>query len=184
MQPGQPEVDDHGLIPTVDASDQHVAGLEITMDEPLVVGGCEPAGDLCAKLDRVGDRQGAPGCDPILQPRPLDELHDEVEFTVVVSEVDDANDVWMVDATRETGFAPKPMDGVVAVCDGRVQHLEGDGPVDAELGRTIDDAVASATDGRVDPKPPIDDRSNVEHAAPTALRVARSLEPEAASVAA
>ena len=73
-RPSQAEIDDHGTS----VAQQHVAGLQIEMDEPASVQVCERPCDLFTDGDHVGQLERAVLDDQRLQRRSFDVLEDEM----------------------------------------------------------------------------------------------------------
>ena len=74
---------------------EQVLGLEVPVDDALVVGGGEAEQDLDAVVDGLPHRQGAGG-EPIAERLALEQLRHDVGCTVRLSDVVDDDDVGMV----------------------------------------------------------------------------------------
>ena len=75
---------------------------------------------------------------------PLDELHAEVALAVVLADLVDRDDARVVEQRDGLGLVLEPPQlGVVGQHAG-LDHLEGDGPVEADLPGLVDDAHAAA----------------------------------------
>ena len=75
LELGEAEVEDlHAAVP----GDEDVLGLEIAVDDAVVVGGRQAVGDLHRVLERLARGQG-PVVEPLAQRLALEQLRDEVE---------------------------------------------------------------------------------------------------------
>jgi hypothetical protein len=72
-----------------------VCGLEIAVDDALLVRGVERVGDLPRKRERFAQQDGA-GCEPIGECRAMDQLQDERPARTGVFDPVDRGDVWMI----------------------------------------------------------------------------------------
>ena len=102
-----------------------VRGLQIAMDDPLLVRRLERLGDLLRDRQRLVERNRAPR-DPLREILALDEFHDERLHAVGVLQAVDRRDVRMVQRGEDFGFALKPRQPVGVACQRRGQDLERD----------------------------------------------------------
>ena len=86
----QPEVEhlDGAVRPDLD-----VGGLQIAMDDPLLVRRFERVGDLPGDRQRFVERERA-ACDPVGERRPLDQLEDQRVDAVRLFEAVDRSRCW------------------------------------------------------------------------------------------
>ena len=102
-------------------------------------------GDFGEQLGGLARRQRAVG-EPLGQRRALDVLHGEIRLAVVLADLVDGDDVGMHEPGGGLGFGPETRPvrfaGQVAAED----HLERDGPIEAELPGSPDDAHAAAAE--------------------------------------
>jgi len=107
------------------AGDHHVAGLQIAMDDALLMRGLERLGHLARDVQCFGERHGS-----ALQPRgqrlPVDELHDQGSARGRVFETVDLRDVSVIQRREELRLARKPRDAVRVGCERLRQQLERD----------------------------------------------------------
>ena len=96
------------------ACEEHVLGLQIAVDDPLLVRCGEAVGDLDADLDRLARRHGA-GCETLSKRFSFEQLRDRIRGAVVGADVVNRQDVRMrqrgdrllrVRTARRSGSAP------------------------------------------------------------------------------
>jgi hypothetical protein len=92
---------------------QDVLRLDVTMNDPLLVGVAQRQ----AQLRRHGDRLGQVGRRPAEERLAVDQLHDDVGLAVDFAGVVDGHDVGMVEAGRQAGLVQQPL----AVIGGQVR---------------------------------------------------------------
>src|SRR5687768_17765099 len=93
------------------------------------------------RLEQIG--QAAPG----------HVVHYEVRLTLVVSDVHDAHDVWMVDARRDARFLEQHLTGFAAAAEMRAQHLDGEQATKAAVAGDageVNGSHAAASEARQD----------------------------------
>ena len=73
-----------------------------------------------------------------------DQLHGEVALAVVLADLVDRHDAGVVEQGDGLGLVLEPAQLVVAGQDAGPDHLEGHGPVEADLAGLVDDAHAAA----------------------------------------
>ncbi len=117
---GQAKVDDGGLAPSVD---EDVVGLEIAMDDALVVGGGDGVDDLQEKGEAVAPVLVAPGGAEVDAIGPL---HDEVGDVALDGDIEHLAEVAVVEAAHGAGL----VDQAVVQAEGGVEA--GGGVADAE----------------------------------------------------
>jgi hypothetical protein len=145
---GQPEV---GQVDVLARAEQDVGGLDVAVDEPGGVGGVQRGADL------LDDPHGALGREAAFAPHqrsqviPGDVAHSDVRDPVLVARVEDRDDVRVVDGRRELGFPEEALARRSVFGESRRDDLEGDRPVERQLGRAVDDAHPSPSRDRVDP---------------------------------
>ena len=133
-------------------SDQDVLGLDVAMDQPGPVRGVERIGDLSEQA------HGAPGVervveDQLLERGPRDQAHGQEQAVVALAGLVDRNDVLVVERRLDLPFAleASPEPGVVAEVRG--QQLEGDHPLQGQLGGLVDRPHATLSEYPVDAIP-------------------------------
>ena len=112
-EPREPEVGDpHRAV----ALDQHVARLEVAVDEAGGVRGREPAPGLQEQAT-IASRVGLLRVEPVVERRAVDVLHDDVELAVVDADVVDRRprsggasraSAWASRRSRSCSAAPPP----------------------------------------------------------------------------
>ena len=103
-QLGEAEVED--LHPAV-AGDEDVLGLQVAVDDALVVRGGEAAGDLDGVVDGLARRQRR-GADARAQRLAFEQLRDDVGRAVVAADVVDGEDVRMIERAGRACFLLEP----------------------------------------------------------------------------
>jgi hypothetical protein len=138
--PGQPEVADVGLAVVID---QDVGRLEVAVEDAALMRVVHRLGGLGHQPCR-GARVGGVVGQPLLEARPADELHGEVAPPVVLADLEDRHDVRVVQQRDRLGLVLEPSQFVIAGQDVGPEHLEGDGPIEADLAGAVDDPHAAA----------------------------------------
>ncbi len=125
--PRQAEVED--LDATV-LRDEDVVRLEVPMDDPLVVGGREAAGDLQRIFDGLARGERSSG-QARAERLAIEQLHDRVCGLALLPEVVDGQDVWMGERGHGLGLALEAREGLGIVREVGREHLDGN--LSAEL---------------------------------------------------
>ena len=120
-QRGDPEIDqvDRPVI-----VDQDVAGLDIAMDDPVVVRDGERVGDDAGDRDRLARGQRTAG-DAFVERPALDEVHDQRRRVRVLDQLARPDDRRVVHRAHGDRFAFQPGPGRRIGDDVRVQSLDG-----------------------------------------------------------
>jgi hypothetical protein len=156
LREGEAEVDDADAAVVVD---EHVVGLEVAVDEAVLVGG----GEALAGLAEHGeDLAPGPGFEvqPDRERDALDELHGDEDVVLVGADVVDRDDVGVREAGHRLGLAQEASAGDVLAlaAEVRVEQLDGDLAVELGVPRGVDDAHAAGADQAQDVEPPDLDR--------------------------
>jgi len=120
------------------------SGLEVAMDDALVVGFFEGLCDLQGDGGgfRRGQRTGAQfGCEGFAS----DQLHDDVVGAIVLDDVVDGSDVGMIKAGEHAGFAAEAVSRIFVGEDAGREHLDGDVTLEFFVARAIDDTHAACS---------------------------------------
>ncbi len=147
-QPGDPEVGDHRA--TI-GRQQDVARLDVAMDDAADVGDREAACDI------ETDPGGLPWCESAAaleaggEVLALDELHDEVWLVTVGAGVQARDDVGVAQHRRGEGLAAEPLGEIRVATDLGPKELDGDGAVQAKVGRAMDRGHPATPDDRSQP---------------------------------
>ena len=80
--------------------DEHVARLQVAVDDPVRVSGRDRARDLQAHTQHEFDRQRAMAFDAVVQILAAQTLHDHEADTVLFDPVEDIDDAGVADARR------------------------------------------------------------------------------------
>ena len=137
---GQAEVGDVRVTLLVD---QDVRRLQVAMEDAAHVGVLDGFG----RLDHQGHGRAeiVPERGELIgEVAPLDELHAEIALAVVLADFVNRDDAGVVEQRDGLGLVLEPAQvGVVGQHAG-LDHLEGDGSVEADLPGLVDDAHAAA----------------------------------------
>jgi hypothetical protein len=153
----EPEVDELGRVGKrhVDGRRRHrleqdVLGLDVAVDDLELVGVRECLRRRAHEPQRRRGRERAVLADPVLEARPVDELHDQVALARVRRAGEVAgDDVGVLDAGEDLGLALEALrERRTAEFDR--QELHGDAPVEEVLAAGVDDTHAAARDLVVD----------------------------------
>ena len=122
-----------------------VRGLQIAVDDPLLVRGFERLGNLLRDRQCLVERDRA-ACDPLRQVVALDQLHDEgVNVTRLFESVNDG-DVGMVQRRQGPGFTLEAREPLGVVRERLGQDLDRDIAVQRRITRLIHLAHAALAD--------------------------------------
>ena len=129
VKPGEPQI---GELDAAVLGEDHVLGLDVAVDQPLLGG----------VLERLGDRQRDPEgfflledlvlVEVILDRGPFDVFHDEVIVAVDLAGVDGVDHVIVRELGGDHGLALEPLDEFFVLGQRVEQDLDGDDPVDAK----------------------------------------------------
>ncbi len=118
---GQAEVEDLH-VPVL--GDLDVGGLQVAVDDALLVGDLEGLGDLAADASGVGDGDRPLG-DALGEVLALGDLHDQEALSVDVLEAVDAGDVGVGEGGEDPGLALETLQPLGVLGEGVGQDLEG-----------------------------------------------------------
>jgi len=93
LQLGKPEVED---LDAPVSREEHIFGLEVTVDDALVVCRGQAIGDGARVLDRFA-RGEPPSFDHLPKRLAIEQLHDGVGDSFLGAEIVDREDIWMVE---------------------------------------------------------------------------------------
>jgi hypothetical protein len=146
-QLGDPEVEqldlDSAVVPGLAQPQPDVVGLEIAVDEALVVRRLERAQRLVEDRKRLGPGQRA-AADPRRQRLALEVLHHEEHAAVrIAAEVVDVDDVLVPDRVDRARLLVEPLDDLLGPAQLRLQDLDRRGPADLGVLGGVDHAHAA-----------------------------------------
>ncbi len=131
--------------------DEDVRGLDVAMDEALLVRGVERFRDLGEDVER------APGLErPFLgheagEVRALDVAHGEIKEPVLIARLVDRDHVRVVEGGGDPRLAQEALAEALVLGELGRDHLEGDLAPESRFLGTVDRTHASAADERLDP---------------------------------
>ena len=134
-----------GHLGTSQRVEQDIRRLQIAVDHTFVVRIFDRIGHLADQLGRLAWRQRAVR-DLRRQACPLHEPHAEEVLTVVLADLVDRHDAGMIEIGSGFGFQVEALDLVFARELPGQDHLERDGPVEADLPRPVYHPHAAAGD--------------------------------------
>ena len=117
--------------------EKDVLGLDVPVHHPLVVRVLQRLADPRHDRQRFGRGEVA-ARHRLPQRDALDELHHEVVEALAVAEVIDADDVRVIQPRHRPRLAGEALRERRVVLQVRVQHLDGDGPVERPVARPVD----------------------------------------------
>jgi hypothetical protein len=89
------------VVTLTSPSQQYVSGLDVSVDEPLLVGRVERGGDLKDDSDRALRLKMPGGSNQLLEIRAFDVTHDELCKIIRLAGGVDGNDVGMFERSSE-----------------------------------------------------------------------------------
>ena len=129
--------------------EKNIAGLEIAMRDSLTVRLIERVGDLNRVLECLIERKCT-----FLQSRrerlPLQVLHDEVVDAILLADIVECADVWMIQRRDGTSFPLESLAQIRIGRDMRGQNLDRDCAIEARVARFVDFAHPAGPEWRLD----------------------------------
>ena len=145
-QLGEPEVGD---LRVSRFREQHVLGLQVAVNDPLLVRRGEARGDLPGQVQRSAEGQGAAG--ELLPKAPsLDDLGDEVEGLALVPDVEDGDDVRIGQRGGGPRLPLEPRDALGMAGEGLGKDLDRDRSPEPRVPRAVDLAHPARAERRKD----------------------------------
>ena len=135
--------------------DEDVLGLDVAVDDVAIVRRLERAGDLDRVGDRLVDGQPAHAADAVLERLALDVLEDDVGAAVLLTGVDDADDVRVRELRDGAGLATEALELVGVRGDLAVHELDRDAALQHGVEGPIDRRHPAGPDLGVQPVPAI-----------------------------
>ncbi len=123
----------------------HVRGLEIAVNDALLVRRLERLGDLPRNRQRLVERK-RPLHDAVRERRALDELHHQRGHAARFLEAVDVGDVWMVQRSQRPGLALQPRQTLRIRRHAGGQHLDCHVAIEAGVAGAIDLTHAAGAD--------------------------------------
>ncbi len=129
------EIGNANLTPAVK---HDVGGLEIAVEDALVMGGGEAGAQLAGDLDRLVARQAADAAEQGGEVFTVDEFHGDKLLALHLADVEDPADVGMGDLARKADLVVKTLKPGGIVFEGFGQEFQGDGLVEREVVGAVD----------------------------------------------
>jgi hypothetical protein len=133
---GDTEVEDLDDLVFPDLRDEHVARLEIAMDDSRTVREREAFGDLVHDHGELCNRQAADADQTIAETFTVEQLHDHVGRPFLDPEVEDLNDVWASQVRGGFRLALEPRPRGSRFSHARGDEFHGHGRVEQEVTRS------------------------------------------------
>ena len=147
---GETEVAQIGALTRVSRQDEHIAGLDVTVDEAERVRRVESAGNLPDQLDRPLGHQRTLALENGSQVQPVDEAHREVERPAVGADGESRDDMRLVEPGGDLRFAEESLAEARILREFGDQYFERDLPPLGIL-REVDGACRTASEQARDP---------------------------------
>jgi hypothetical protein len=125
---GKPEVEELGTA----FREHDVVRFEVAVDDPLIVCRLESRRDLGSDFEDLFDREGALA-DSVAQGIALDQFHDKVVDFVLVADVKEGADIWVVERRDGPSLTLESPQELLIVGKARRQHLDGDLSIEAVI---------------------------------------------------
>ena len=139
---GQTEVGDAHLTQGVQ---EDVGGLDVAVEDALVMGVLQGIADLLDDLDRLaGGERGV--ADEFLEVGAVHELHEEVEQVIPLAEVEDGDDVGMLEPCQGLRFTLEAQGEVGVMLRGAGEDLERHIAIEPGLPGVIHGTHASSSE--------------------------------------
>ena len=130
---GEAEVQD---LDAAVLGDEEVLGLQISMDDPLLVRRSEAVGDLDRVVDRLALGQSASG-KPRAQRLALEQLRDDIGLALEGADVVDRQDVGVVQGPGRLRLLLEAAQPLRIARERRRQHLDRDVPLESLVARPV-----------------------------------------------
>jgi hypothetical protein len=162
------EVEDlGGLAAFVVGYEHDVGGLEVSVNDPVLVHDAQPAQDVLRDAHGFDWREGAAQVDAIEQRDASQELHrEEVRvrraFVFDATVVEDRHQVAVVDLRRQARFEEEPLAKALVSAAGQAQDLERDLAAEGELFGAVHHAHPSFAEDLDEPIATVDDTADGE----------------------
>ncbi len=118
--------------------DQDVLGLDVAVNDPLVVGVLEREGDLPDHAEGDGQVRRPLAREVVAEVPPLDVFEDHVSLAVVLAELVDVDDVRVVQFRDGLGLGLEPLQGGGVGRELVAEQLQRDFPLERELAGEVD----------------------------------------------
>ena len=147
---GQAEVREVAVLLAGGDCDQDVRGLDVAVDEALLVRRVERIGDLGEELDRASRLEGALLGEDLREVAALDVAHGEEEDAVLLARLEDRDDVRVVEGGGDLRLPQEALPETLVLRELGGDHLERDLAAEPGFLGAVDRAHAAAADERLD----------------------------------
>ncbi len=137
---GQAEIQDLRVLAL---GHKNIRRLNVAMDDSLGVGRVERVGDLDAQRKQRVQFHGTVA-DDVFQRRAVEVLHDDEGLAVLLANVVDGADIWMVERRCGPGLAAEALERLPVLGHILRKELQGDEAVKAGVLSLVDDSHATA----------------------------------------
>ena len=140
-RPCNAEVHDHCSEPVSAADKHHVAGLEVTVNQPLGMDRAQPGRQLLQHRDGLGHAEGTGSGEVLRKCLAFEIFHaDEGKPLAleVLMQLVDSTDVWMGNPSGRQDFAPEPVHGHRIGDECRADGFHCDVGLEHEVARLVD----------------------------------------------
>ncbi len=146
----QAEVGEIAMLATAGPGDEHVAGLDVAMDQPLLVGCVECARRLFRECDHALRVERALLGDEPCEVRAFHVAHREEEHSFGLARLEDRDDVRVVERGGDPRLAQEALPEALVVRELGRENLERNGAAEVDVPGAIDGTHAAAAEQDVD----------------------------------
>ena len=126
--------------------DQNIAGLDITVDDALLMRVDQRSGRLHPQIENSILRETPPLTEHLLQRLPVNEFHHEEVVAALLPEVITRDDIGMAELRHDPGFAPESINISLVPGERWLQDLQSNQTVEPLVARFEDRAHRPGTD--------------------------------------
>ena len=139
------------------AGDQHVARFDVAMDDATAMREPERRRNIDCDLGRTIGVEHTLRADEIGQAATVDELHNDEVRVVLLTPIEDAHDVGVIQIGRCLRFAAEPLHKGGVCGEVGKEHFDGDGPVEQTVASEEDIGHTTARQASLKFVPAVED---------------------------